>query len=122
MRKRHETGLERLKTQKFNVKEMARAEDHIKLFCKRVWHNLDSFDFDDKRFALRALQIKAIVTKDTVRVKGIIGLSKDPTGAERGLATTARTSGCMFNSDQKHNSVPIKMRAQLPRSVKRRRV
>ena len=93
MRKRHETELEGLKTQKVNVEEMARAEDHIKLFCERVRHNLDSFDFDDKRFALRALQIKAIVTTDTVRVKGIIGLSKDPTGAERDLATTARTSG-----------------------------
>ena len=84
MRKRHETELEGLKTQKVNVEEMARAEDHIKLFCERVRHNLDSFDFDDKRFALRALQIKAIVTRDTVRVKGIIGLSKHPTGAERG--------------------------------------
>ena len=83
------------------------------MFCERVRHNLDSFDFDDKRFALRALQIKAIVTKDTVRVKGIIGLSEDPAGAERNLATTARTSGCMFNHDQNAFRIPFTIGAWL---------
>ncbi len=47
--------------------------------------NLDSFGFEEKRTALKALKIKAVVTATDVQVKGVLGIEAD-------LATTARTS------------------------------
>ncbi len=58
-----------------------RAEE----FCKRMRENLGSFGFEEKRTALKALKIKAMVTATEVQVKGVLGVEPD-------LATTARTS------------------------------
>ena len=78
MRERCEAELERLNAQKVTIKEMERAEGRVREFCGRVRRNLEAFDFEEKRTALRALQVKATVTKEEVRVKGVLGV----TGAE----------------------------------------
>ena len=88
MRERYEAGLERLKAQKVTLKDLERKEGRLREFCQRVRSNLNTFNLDEKRMALEALQISATVTEIEVRVKGILGV----TDAEPNLATTARTS------------------------------
>ena len=79
-----------------------RAEE----YCRRIRQNLDSFGFEEKRTALKALKIKAVVTATEVQVKGVLGIEPD-------LATTARTWACMFKSNQKPETVPFRITARL---------
>ena len=65
-----------------------RAEE----YCRRMRQNLDSFGFEEKRTALKALKIKAVVTATDVQVRGVLGIEPD-------LATTARTSVYMCQKD-----------------------
>ena len=58
---------------------------HVEEYCRRMRQNLDSFGFEEKRTALKALKIKAVVTATDVQVRGVLGVKPD-------LATTARTS------------------------------
>ncbi len=58
----------------------------VEEYCWRMRQNLDSFGFEEKRTALKALKIKAVVTATDVQVRGVLGVKPD-------LATTARTSG-----------------------------
>ena len=55
--------------------------------CAQVHDGLEDFGFEDKRLALRALEIKARVSADQVVVGGLVPLS-EPTS----LITTGRTS------------------------------
>jgi hypothetical protein len=54
----------------------------------RALRRLDQFDFDEKRLALRALQVKVAVGRPGVKLIGAI---------PRDLATTTRTSACPFS-------------------------
>ncbi len=94
-REEHEAELRRLESQRLTLNQLESTEGHLKAYCERVKSNLENFDFDEKRKALAALQIRATVNTDQVRIRGILGV----TGAEPDLATTARTSGCMCSSD-----------------------
>ena len=88
-RERHEAELERLRAQTETLRELDGKEDQLRDFCLRVRSNLDTFDIEEQRMALQALQIKATVTETEVRVKGILGIAD----VQPDLATTARTSG-----------------------------
>ncbi len=82
----HEAELERLTSNRLVMAELEHIEGRAEEYCRRMRQNLDSFGFEEKRTALKALKIKAVVTADEVQVKGVLGIEAD-------LATTARTSG-----------------------------
>ena len=60
----------------------------MKAFYAKVAGRLRTFDFDLKRLALQALQVKIVVGKSGAQFQGAI-----PTN----LGTTEQTSGCVFN-------------------------
>jgi len=64
----------------------------VKTFCAQVADRLHKFDFDEKRLALLALQVKVVVGKNGARLQGAI-----PTN----LATIEQTSACQ----SKHNYI-----------------
>ena len=72
----------------------------MKTFCAKVAGRLHTFDFDEKRLAFKALQVKIVVGKSGARLQGAI-----PTN----LATIEQTLGCVFNRDQKVHAVPFKV-------------
>ncbi len=74
--------------QKVTRHNLGQLEQQVGEYCQRMRQGLESFDFEAKRTALKALQIKAMVTAEDVRVKGILGIEP----SEPDLATTARTS------------------------------
>ena len=84
-REGYESELEILTSQQLTMAEMEYLEGRAKEYCRRMRQNLDSFGFEEKRTALKALKIKAVVTATDVQVKGVLGIEPD-------LATTARTS------------------------------
>ncbi len=88
-REQHEVELRRLESQRVTLKQLEGTEGRLRTYCERIRSNLDSLDFEEKRKALNALQIRATVETDHVRISGILGV----TGGEPDLATTARTSG-----------------------------
>ncbi|MBI2935874.1 MAG: hypothetical protein HYY31_03565 [Chloroflexi bacterium] len=69
--------------------------ERVREFCSRIGDRVNDFDFNEKRLALQALQIKVVVGKDDARLQGAI-----PTH----LATTARTSACQFNGSLAWNA------------------
>ena len=87
-REQHEVELRRLESQRLTIKQLEGTEGQLKDYCQRIRSNLENFDFDEKRKALAALQIRATVNRDQVRISGVLGV----TGVEPDLATTARTS------------------------------
>ena len=88
-REQHERELRRLEEQRVRLRQLESSHGQLKAYCERVRDNLDSLDFDDRRAALDALQIRVTVGPDEVRISGILGI----TDVEPDLATTARTSG-----------------------------
>ena len=66
--------------------ELEHMEGRAEEYCRRMRRNLDSFGFEEKRTALKALRIKAVVTATEVQVKGVLGVEAE-------LATTEQTSG-----------------------------
>ena len=87
-REQCEVELRRLKAQQASLAELEHAEKRLRDFCDRVRRNLGGFDFAQKRTTLEALQIRATVAEDKVRIKGILGVQP----VNEDLATTARTS------------------------------
>ena len=84
-REGYEAELEKLAAQKLARAELEHMEGRAEEYCRRIRQNLDFFGFEEKRTALKALKIKAVVTATEVQVKGVLGIEPD-------LATTARTS------------------------------
>ncbi len=85
-REGYEAELEKLTSQQLAMAELEQMEGRAEEYCRRMRQNLDSFGFEEKRAALKALKIKAVVTTTDVQVKGVLGIEPD-------LATTARTLG-----------------------------
>ncbi len=85
-REGYESELEKLTSQQSTMAELEHMEGRAEEYCRRMRRNLDSFGFEDKRTALKALRIKAVVTATEVQVKGVLGVEAE-------LATTARTWG-----------------------------
>ena len=92
-------GLERLLQDLERQAEAVRGgrlrEEEIFSYCAQVRDRLVDFDFEGKRLAFRALEIKAAVSPDQVVVNGVVPLS------EPAIITTARTSGCRFVTDKR---------------------
>jgi len=84
-REGYEAELEKLTSQRLAMAEMEHMESRAEEYCRRMGQSLASFGFEEKRTALKALKIKAVVTATDVQVKGVLGIEPD-------LATTARTS------------------------------
>ena len=70
----------------------------MKTFCAKVAGRLHTFDFDEKRLALQALQVKIVVGKSGARFQGAI---------PRNLATIEQTSGCLFTERSALNGLPM---------------
>lgn len=86
-REEHEAELRRLESQRLTLNQLESTEGQLKAYCERIRSNVENFDFDEKRNALAALQMRATVDTDQARIRGILGV----TGAEPDLATTVRT-------------------------------
>ena len=67
-----EAELARLEAQAVAMKGLDRVEGNLKAFCERVSQKVASLDFNDKRLALRALEIKAVATETSVNVRGVV--------------------------------------------------
>jgi site-specific DNA recombinase len=81
-----EAELARLEAQVEAVKGLDRVECSLTAFCERVSRKVASLGFDDKRLALRALEIKAAATEASVRVQGVV-----VNESELDILTTAQT-------------------------------
>jgi len=46
--------------------------EQVRAFCAQVAERLDEFDFEEKRLALQALQIKVVVGRDGAKLTGAI--------------------------------------------------
>lgn len=68
--------------QEVDAEELDGLSDQVRAFCAHVAERLDEFDFDEKRLALEALQIKVVVGRDGAKLFGAIPAD---------LATTGRT-------------------------------
>ena len=81
-----EAELEKLIAQQLAMVGLEQREEQVEDYCLRMRENLDSLGFEEKRTALKALKIKAVVTTTEVQVRGILGVEPD-------LATIEQTSG-----------------------------
>ena len=77
--------MEKLTSQRLAIAEVEHMEGRAEEYCRRMRQNLDFFGFEEKRTALKALKIKAVVTANKVQVMGVLGVEPD-------LATTEQTS------------------------------
>ena len=82
-----EAELARLEAQAEAMKGLDHVEGNLKAFCERVSEKVASLGFDDKRLALRALEIKAVATETSVNVRGVV---VDESGID--ILTIERTS------------------------------
>ena len=78
--------LSRLRQRRVHIRDLDGLADRVKTFCAKVAGRLHTFDFDEKRLALQALQVKIVVGKSSARFQGAI-----PTN----LATIEQTLGYM---------------------------
>ena len=67
-----EGDLAGLQQQRQQVANLDGLSDHVRAFCAQVAERLDEFDFDEKRLALEALQIKVVVARDGANLFGAI--------------------------------------------------
>ena len=82
-REDQEAELSQLRQRREHIRSLDGLGDCVKTFCAKVADRLETFDFDEKRLALQALQVRVIVGKNGARLQGAI-----PTN----LATIEQTS------------------------------
>jgi len=80
-----ESELAELQQQRQRIVGLDGLSDQVRAFCAQVAERLDDFDFEEKRLALRALQIKVVVGREGARLTGAI---------PQDLATIGRTWAC----------------------------
>ncbi len=68
--------------------ELKKTEIRLEQLCTTVHQNLDNCGVKEKRLALDALNVKAVVTKDRVQIQGVL---------PENLVTIVQTSGCLFH-------------------------
>lgn len=61
-----------LENKVFQAKTTVANMDSIQAFCKLAQKNIDNFTFEDKRLALRALQVKVVVDREKITLEGAI--------------------------------------------------
>jgi hypothetical protein len=59
-REGYEAELDQLTSKQLAMAQLEHMEGRAKEYCRRMRQNLDSFGFEEKRTALKALKIKAI--------------------------------------------------------------
>ena len=79
------------------------AEVDIEQICASVHENLEGLSYDGQRHALDAIDAKVVVGPEGSVLYGHLP----------SYVTIARTSGCMFKSNQKPETVPFRITAQL---------
>ena len=67
-----EAELSRLRQRRVHIRDLDGLADRVKTFCAKVAGRLHTFDFDEKRLALKALQVKIVVGKSGARLQGAI--------------------------------------------------
>jgi hypothetical protein len=75
LKKERESDLDKLsdlEKTKETLSDMKKTEVKLEQFCTTIHQNLDNFSAREKRLALDALDIKAVVTRDQVQVQGVI--------------------------------------------------
>jgi site-specific DNA recombinase len=105
-----------LEQQRQRVMELDGLSERVRSYCAQVAERLDNFDFDEKRLALDALQIKVAVDSGGASLKGAIPYD---------LATIGRTSASRrarsgrrrwggLRPDSKGSSSPARLRSRRP--------
>lgn len=89
-REAQEKELSGLKQQQAHLRKLDGVGEKVKAYCAKVGERLTQLDFDEKRLAFQALQIKVIADRAGARLVGAIPTS---------YATIEQTSGCMYSSD-----------------------
>ena len=84
-------GLEQTKEK---LLELKKTEIRLEQLCTTVHQNLDNCGIKEKRLALDALGIKAVVTKDKVQIQGVL---------PENLVTIVQTSGCLFSGGRSYS-------------------
>ena len=79
-------NLEDLEVAKTKQLELKNTEIRLEKLCATVHQNLDNCGAKEKRLALDALDIKAIVTRERVQIQGVL---------PENLVTLTQTSGCL---------------------------
>lgn len=77
-----EDELRELQQQRQRVANLDGLSEQVRTFCAQVAQRLDDFDFEEKRLALRALQVRVAVDGHGAKLTGAI---------PQDLATTGRT-------------------------------
>jgi len=77
-----EEELAELQQQRQRVANLDGLSEQVRAFCARVAERLDDFDFEEKRLALRALQVRVVAGREGPKLTGAI---------PQDLATTERT-------------------------------
>jgi len=67
-----EAELSRLRQRREHIRDLDGLADRVKTFCAKVAGRLHTFDFDEKRLAFKALQVKIVVGKSGARLQGAI--------------------------------------------------
>lgn len=67
-----EDELGELQQQRQRVANLDGLSEQVRAFCAQVAQNLDAFDFEEKRLALRALQIRVVVDGSGAKLTGAI--------------------------------------------------
>ena len=72
VRESKERELGQLRQQRDQLMRIDGLSDNVRAFCEQVAVRLDGFDFDEKRLALEALQIKIVAGKSSARLRGAV--------------------------------------------------
>lgn len=92
-REAQEKDLARLQQQREHLRTLDGLGERVRAFCDRVGHRLGQFDFEEKRLALQALQIKIVAGKEGARLLGAI-----PTNLATIEQTSALPRGCTLRN------------------------
>ena len=71
-RAKQEAKLSQLSQRREHIRSLDGLDDRVKTFCAKVADWLHKFDFDEKRPALQALQVRVVVGKNGARFQGAI--------------------------------------------------
>ncbi|MCS5642461.1 MAG: hypothetical protein NZ807_04260, partial [Dehalococcoidia bacterium] len=89
-REQAEEELKKLEAQRRATHGLEDVRESLEDICKRVAERFESFDFDEKRLGLEALNVTATVTDVQVEINAVLGV-KEP---DPRLITTGQTSAC----------------------------
>lgn len=71
-RRAKEEELANLQRQQAQLQHLEGLADRVREFCSQITARTNGFDFEEKRLALQALQVKVVVGKDGARLMGAV--------------------------------------------------